>query len=149
MAQQWFLTFLAAKQAVKETSLSPKLCFTKIDLRAIVLRSCNVIIKRTSKKKITFQFLILSVHHSLATNLVKFHSESSKNCNEVDRIGEKLETDKNDYVCNPYDMPSEKCSNMSRFDTFKHASKEDLLQVASKCPNKFCRLNILPTWLLK
>ena len=28
--------------------------------------------------------------------------------NEVDRIGAKLETDKSDNMCNPYDMQSEK-----------------------------------------
>ena len=69
--------------------------------------------------------------------------------NEVDRIGAKLETDKSDNMCNPYDMQSEKCSNIFRFDTFKHVSEEDLLQVVSKCPNKSCSLDILPTWLLK
>ena len=52
-------------------------------------------------------------------------------------------------MCNPYDMQSEKCSNIFRFDTFKHVSEEDLLQVVSKCPNKSCSLDILPTWLLK
>ena len=65
--------------------------------------------------------------------------------NKIHDVGDKCTTHDNVQM---FDGSCNVSADVS-FDQFANVSDDELLQVISKCPNKSCVLDVLPTWLLK